>query len=41
MGMSMSFFLGGVENTKVLKALKPHIFFEDQYVHLSVAVSSL
>ena len=35
--MSMSFFLGGAENTKV----KPHIFFEDQYVHLSVAASSL
>lgn len=38
--MSMSFFLGGVENTKVLKALKPCIFFKDQYVHLIVAVSS-
>ncbi|MGK0737567.1 5'-nucleotidase [Yokenella regensburgei] len=35
------FFLGGVENTKVLMALKPHIFFEDQYVHLIMATSSL
>nr|WP_229282705.1 5'-nucleotidase [Enterobacter cloacae] len=24
-----------------MKALKPHIFFEDQYVHLIVAVRSL
>ncbi|MEN0634361.1 hypothetical protein AAIG32_17250 [Klebsiella aerogenes] len=24
-----------------MKALKSHIFFEDQYVHLNVAVSSL
>lgn len=28
------FFLGGVEKTKVLKAFKPHIFFDDQDVHL-------
>ncbi|EPG4960336.1 5'-nucleotidase [Citrobacter amalonaticus] len=41
MGMSMSFFLGGVENTKVLKALKPYIFFEDQYMNLIVVVRSL
>lgn len=29
-----AFFLGGVEKTKVLKAFKPHIFFDDQDVHL-------
>ena len=29
-----AFFLGGVEKTKVLKALKPHIFYDDQDVHL-------
>ena len=35
--MLMSFFLGGVEKTKVLKAFKPHIFFDDQDVHLDSA----
>lgn len=39
--MFMKLFLGGVENTKVVKALKSHIFFEDQYMHLIVAVRSL
>ena len=34
------FFLGGVEKTKVLKAFKPHIFFDDQDLHLD-AVSSI
>lgn len=28
------FFLGGVEKAKVLKAFKPHIFFDDQDAHL-------
>lgn len=28
------FFLGGVEKTKVLEAFKPHIFFDDQELHL-------
>lgn len=32
-----AFFLGGVEKTKVLKAFKPHIFFDDQDVHLNTA----
>ena len=31
------FFLGGVEKAKVLKALKPHIFFDDQDLHLENA----
>lgn len=31
------FFLGGVEKTKVLKAFKPHIFFDDQDLHLDPA----
>lgn len=35
--MSMKLFLGGVEKTKVLKAFKPHIFFDDQDVHLIAA----
>lgn len=32
-----AFFLGGVEKSKVLKAFKPHIFFDDQDVHLDAA----
>jgi 5'-nucleotidase len=32
-----AFFLGGVGKDKVLKAFKPHIFFDDQTVHLEVA----
>jgi len=28
------FFLGGLEKAKVLRAFKPHIFFDDQDVHL-------
>ena len=28
------FFLGGMEKTKVLKAFRPHIFFDDQELHL-------
>ena len=31
------FFLGGVEKSKILKAFKPHIFFDDQDVHLEKA----
>lgn len=31
------FFLGGVDKTKVLRAFKPHIFFDDQDLHLDSA----
>ncbi len=31
------FFLGGLEKTKFLKAFKPHIFFDDQDLHLEAA----
>lgn len=31
------FFLGGIEKAKVLKAFRPHIFFEDQDLHLEAA----
>lgn len=34
-----AFFLGGVGKAKVLKAFKPHIFFDDQDVHLEAASS--
>lgn len=29
-----AFFLGGIEKARVLKILKPHIFFDDQITHL-------
>lgn len=34
-----AFFLGGVGKTKVLQAFKPHIFFDDQDVHLEAAAN--
>lgn len=32
-----AFFMGGVEKSKVLEILKPHIFFDDQKLHLKSA----
>jgi 5'-nucleotidase len=32
-----AFFLGGVGKDKVLKAFRPHLFFDDQDVHLDAA----
>ncbi|GAA4888483.1 5'-nucleotidase [Ferrimonas pelagia] len=34
-----AFFLGGVGKDKVLKAFRPHIFFDDQDVHLDAAAN--
>lgn len=34
-----AFFLGGVGKSKVLEAFKPHIFFDDQDVHLDEAAA--
>lgn len=31
------FFLGGLEKAKILKAFRPHIFFDDQDLHLDPA----
>lgn len=31
------FFLGGLEKAKILKAFRPHIFFDDQDLHLDAA----
>jgi len=28
------FFLGGIDKSRILDILKPHIFFDDQMVHL-------
>ena len=32
-----AFFLGGIEKSRVLGVLKPHIFFDDQSGHLKSA----
>ncbi len=36
-----AFFMGGVEKSKVLNILKPHIFFDDQKLHLQPSSSIL
>lgn len=35
------FFMGGLEKTNVLKAYNPHIFFDDQDIHLDKASSAV
>lgn len=34
-----AFFLGGIEKARVLKVLRPHVFFDDQLGHLEGAAS--
>ncbi len=34
MNVDEAFFLGGVAKHELLKAFNPHIFFDDQEVHL-------
>ncbi|MDW3710615.1 5'-nucleotidase [Pseudomonas solani] len=36
-----AFFLGGIEKRSVLEVLKPHIFFDDQRLHLDPASAAL
>ena len=36
-----AFFMGGIEKSKVLSILKPHIFFDDQTLHLEASSSAL
>ena len=36
-----AFFLGGVEKSKVLRVLKPHVFFDDQLRHLEGAADEI
>lgn len=36
-----AFFLGGIEKKRVLEVLEPHIFFDDQKLHLEPAASVL
>lgn len=35
------FFMGGVEKAKVLDIMRPHIFFDDQKLHLEPASARL
>lgn len=32
--MDQIFFLGGMDKSRVLRIMKPHIFFDDQKIHL-------
>ena len=34
-----AFFLGGIDKSSILKVLNPHIFFDDQKVHLDSTVN--
>lgn len=36
-----AFFLGGVEKAKILRVLRPHIFFDDQLGHLTSAADEI
>ena len=35
--IDQAFFLGGLQKSRLLKAFKPHIFFDDQDAHLDPA----
>ena len=39
--MNDAFFLGGIEKSRVLKVLRPHIFFDDQQQHLDTALDHI
>lgn len=36
-----AFFLGGIEKARILKVLRPHIFFDDQLGHLEAAAGEV
>lgn len=36
-----AFFLGGIEKAKVLRVMRPHIFFDDQATHLDGAADDI
>lgn len=36
-----AFFLGGIEKARVLRVLRPHIFFDDQIGHLEAAANEI
>jgi 5'-nucleotidase len=39
--VDMVFFLGGLQKSRILKAFKPHIFFDDQDTHLDPAALAI
>ncbi len=41
MSATETFFMGGIEKKRVLDVLKPHIFFDDQLVHLEPAAATI
>ena len=36
-----TFFLGGIEKSRILEVFRPHIFFDDQMTHLASAAGSI
>lgn len=42
-GMSATevFFLGGIEKRRILEVMRPHIFFDDQLIHLESAAATI
>ncbi|MCQ9222318.1 5'-nucleotidase [Klebsiella pneumoniae] len=34
-----AFFMGGVEKNKILEIMQPHMFFDDQRLHLEPSAS--
>lgn len=40
LGIDEAFFLGGAQKGPILKAIKPHIFFDDQKLHIDGAVEN-
>lgn len=36
-----AFFMGGVEKSTILGIMKPHMFFDDQRLHLDASASVL
>lgn len=41
MSATETFFMGGIDKSRVLSVLKPHIFFDDQMVHLESASETI
>jgi 5'-nucleotidase len=39
--VDLAFFMGGVDKTPVLEGFNPHIFFDDQEVHVQAASESV
>ncbi len=39
--VNTTFFLGGIEKSRILKVMKPHIYFDDQKVHLDESLKDI